>query len=148
MLANWIHVMIVHFAIIVTPWLAYRAIAHRNMAMDSTPWKVNYSVLLVLGLIAGIAYFTGPEAANWTKTALASYPQNLVENHALWGRIGAVIQIIAALLGIMGWASILQDEIPDKRIAIIVAILLLINTAVLIYTGHLGGSIRRPDLAI
>ena len=148
MIANWIHVMIVHFAVIGTPYLVYRVLVQRKEPLDGKQWKVNYSGLIILGIIAGIAYFTGPKAADWTKQVLDSYPQDHVENHALLGRVAFVIQGITALIGIMGWASILQEEIPDKRIPIIVMVLLIINTFVMVYTAHLGGLIRRMDLML
>ena len=47
MLANWVHVMIVHLAVIGTPWLVYRVITQRKLALDSKPWKANYSILLI-----------------------------------------------------------------------------------------------------
>lgn len=146
MIANWIHVMVVHLAVIGTPWLAYRVLVHRKEALDSKQWKNTYSALLFLGAIAGIAYFTGPKAADWTKQVLATYPQDHVEDHALWGRIAFVIQGLTALIGIMGWASVLQEEKPDKRIPIILMVLLTINTLVMVYTAHLGGLVRRIDL--
>lgn len=140
--------MIVHVAVIGTPWLMYRGIAHRKKPLDGPQWKGNYSGLIILGVIASIAYVTGPEAADWTKTILAPYPQELIEDHALWGRVAFVIQVIAALIGVMGWASILQEEKPDRRIPIIVMGLLIANTCVLLYTAHLGGLIRRMDLML
>ena len=145
MLANWIHVMIVHLGVIGTPWLLYRIVAHRNNPLEGKQWKANYSASIILGIIAGIAYFTGPEAAEWTKTVLTNYAQDHVENHALWGRIAFVIQVIGALVGVMGWASILQEEIPDKRIPLILMVLLAVNSLVMIYTAHLGGLVRRMD---
>jgi len=114
--------------------------------MDSKPWKHTFSALIVLSVITAIAYFTGPETADWTKQVLVSFPQDLVENHALWGRVVFVIQVITGLLGIMGWASILQEEKPDHKISIILMILLITNTLVIMYTAHLGGLIRRIDL--
>ncbi|MEM7105745.1 MAG: hypothetical protein AAF502_21585 [Bacteroidota bacterium] len=146
MLANWIHVMIVHIAVIATPWLVYRVLTQRKDPLDSKQWKGNYSVLIILGIITAIAYFTGPQAAEWTKEVLDPYPQDLVENHALWARVAFVIQVIAALIGFMGWASILQDEKPDRRIVNILTVLLVTNTIIMIYTAHLGGLIRRMDL--
>lgn len=146
MIANWIHIIIVHLAVIGTPWLAYRVLAHRRSPMDTTPWKHTFSGLVILAIISSIAYVTGPEAADWTKQVLVPFPQNQVEDHALWGRIAFVIQGIAGLLGIMGWASILQEEKPDRRISSILLGLLIINTLVLLYTAHLGGYIRRMDL--
>jgi len=148
MIANWIHVMVVHIAVIGTPWLLYRVLMQRKLSLDSKQWKGNYSILIVLGIIAASAYFTGPEAADWTKQVVASYSQDLVEDHALWGRIAFVIQVIAALIGIMGWASILQEEMPHKKIPLILIILLIVNTMVMLYTAHLGGLIRRIDLML
>ena len=137
--------MIVHFAVIGTLWLLYRVLAYRKNPLDSKKWKGTYSGLIIVGIIACVAYFTGPLAADWTKLVLDSYSQDLVENHALWGRASFVIQVIAALIGIMGWASILQEEKPDRRIPIILIVLLITNTLVLVYTAHLGGLIRRMD---
>ena len=148
MIANWIHVMIVHVAVIGTPWLLYRVVSLRKKPLDDKTWKGNYSALILLGVVSAIAYFTGPEAADWTKTILENYNQDHVENHALWGRIAFVIQVIGALVGVMGWASILQEEIPDRRITMILVFLLTVNTFVMIYTAHLGGLIRRMDLMI
>ena len=146
MIANWIHIVIVHFAVIGTPWLMYRVIAHKSKPLDQSHWKTNYSALIILGIISAIAYFTGPNAADWTKEILDSYSQDHVENHALWGRIAFVIQVIAALIGIMGWASILQEEKPYQRIPVILIVLLSLNTISILYTAHLGGLIRRMDL--
>jgi len=146
MIANWIHVMIVHVAVLGTPWLAYRTWSHRQMPMDTQPWKDTYSGLIILGGMTALAYFTGPDTADWVKEVLAAYPQERVEDHALWGRIAFVIQGIIALLGVMGWASILQEEKPDTRIRIPLMALLILNTFLLLYTAHLGGFIRRADL--
>lgn len=148
MIANWIHIVIVHLAVIGSLWLLYRVINHRKKLLDSKAWKGNYSVSIVIGLIATVSYFTGPEAADHLKMVLDSYPQELIEDHALWGRVAFVIQVITALIGIMGWASILQEEIPDKRISPIMIILLIANAVVIIYTSHLGGQIRRLDLIL
>lgn len=146
MIANWIHVIIVHLAVIGTPWLAYRVLAHRQAPMDSKPWKNTYSALIILSIITTVAYVTGPEASDWTKEVLTSFPQDQVEDHALWGRIAFVIQVITGLLGFMGWATILQEEQPDRRISSILMVLLIVNTVVILYTAHLGGFIRRMDL--
>ena len=146
MLANWIHIAIVHVAVLGTPFLAYRAWSHRSASMDEAPWKSTYTWLIILVIVTSIAYFTGPDAADWTKQILEGYSQDQVEDHALWGRISFVIHGLTGLLGVMGWASILQEEIPDSRIGKLIIALLVINTVVIFYTAHLGGLIRRTDL--
>ncbi len=128
--------------------MAYRVFIHRKVPMDSKPWKNTFSGLIILAIITGVAYYTGPETAEWTKQVLASFPQDQVEDHALWGRVAMVIQVITGILGIMGWASILQEEKPDSRISILLIVLLIINTLVILYTAHLGGMIRRMDLML
>lgn len=146
MIANWIHIILVHFVVIGTPWLAYRVLTHRQTPLDAKPWKGAFSGLIILAIITSATYFTGPETADWTKQVSASFPQEQVEDHALWGRVAFVIQIIAGLIGIMGWASILQEEKPDRRIPILLIVLLITNTLIVLYSAHLGGMIRRPDL--
>lgn len=138
--------MIVHLIVLGTPWLLYRVFTQRKEQLDSKQWKNTYSFLIVFGGIAAIAYFTGPNTTDWVKLTLDSYPQDHVENHALWGRMAFVLQVIIALIGVMGWASILQEEKPDKKIFFVLITLLLINSLILLYTAHLGGLIRRMDL--
>ena len=146
MLANWIHIVIVHLSILGTPWIWYRVFRYRKTPLDDRAWKTTYSGLILLAAITAIAYFTGPETADYTKEILTDYSQDHVENHALWGRIAFVIQVLTDLLGVMAWASILQEEKPESYIYKILLVLLLINTFVLFYTAHLGGLIRRLDL--
>lgn len=146
MLANWFHIVIVHLVVIGTPILMYRVWSHRNEKMDQSAWKTTYTWLIIMAGCAAISYFTGPEAAEWTKQVVESYSQDQVEDHALWGRITFVIHGITGLLGVMGWASLLQEEIPDRRIGSVVLFLLAVNTGIVIYTAHLGGLIRRMDL--
>lgn len=146
MIANWIHIMIVHLAVIGSPWLFYRVIVYRKHPLDEKKWRANYIVLILLGFSSTLAYFTGPEAADWIKETLKDYSQDLVEDHALWGRVSFVLQVITAFIGIMGLASMLQEEKPYAKIPQILSVLLFINTGIILYTAHLGGLIRRLDL--
>ena len=57
-----------------------------------------------------------------------------------------MIQVIAGLLGIMGWFSILQEEKPASFLSPLLLILLVSNTSIVFYTANLGGLIRRLDL--
>lgn len=75
--------MIVHLVVIGTPWLAYRVWTQRKTPLDSGQWKNTYTASIVLGILASIAYFTGPEAAEWAKEVVDSYAQDHVEDHAL-----------------------------------------------------------------
>lgn len=109
-------------------------------------WKQIYAVSIVTAIITSISYFTGPATADHVKIVLQNYSQDLVESHALWGRIAFIVQIFAGLIGIMGLSSYLQEEKPSQKLPYILFVLLLINVLILLYTAHLGGMIRRPDL--
>lgn len=146
MTANWIHIVIVHISILGTPWLWYQVYKNRGKAMDHPEWRSTFSGLIILAALTAVAYFTGPETADYTKQIIDAFPQDHVENHALWGRIAFVIHVLTGLLGIMGWASILQEEKPAGFIPKILIVLLLLNTIILFYTAHLGGLIRRMDM--
>lgn len=96
--------------------------------------------------MASIAYFTGPATAEWVKEEISNYSKNLVENHALWGRVGFIMSILTGILGIVAITNYAQDEKPHQAIPWILFFILLINVLVFTYTAHLGGLIRRPDL--
>jgi uncharacterized membrane protein len=109
-------------------------------------WKRIFGVSLLLTIFTSISYFTGPATADHVKTILQNYPQDLVENHALWGRIAYILQVFSGLISITGLSSLFQDEKPSPKLPLILLIINLISVLILIYTAHLGGIIRRPDL--
>jgi NADH:ubiquinone oxidoreductase subunit 4 (subunit M) len=136
--------MSVHLTVLGTPILLVWLMTYfRNKNESQLKWIYRMGILLVF--ITSLSYFTGPSTADWVKNNIANYPQDLVENHALWGRIAFILQIFSALIGIMAISSYWQDEIPSKKLPYVLALILLVNTIILIYTAHLGGSIRRPD---
>ena len=146
MIANWLHISIVHLAVIGIPLVTFRIFTLRNEPLDSKSWRNSFLVIIGLAVITGIAYSTGPETVEHTKQVVGAYSQDQVEWHALWGRIVLILQVIAGLLGVMGLASILQEETPDRRIYLILLILSVTNSFIVLYTAHLGGFIRRADL--
>ncbi len=108
--------------------------------------KLYYWGSIILAVSASIAYFTGPATAEWIKNNITTYSKDLVENHALWGRIGFIVSILSGLLGVMAISNYAQGERPHKAIPWILFIILLLNVCIFAYTTHLGGLIRRPDL--
>jgi hypothetical protein len=136
----------VHLPVIGTPILFYFVWQNRNTVLNSQVWKTLFLWFVILSILTSIAYFSGPQTADYLKDILQVYPQDIIESHALWGRIAFVIQAMMGLIGIMGLSSILQGEKPSAKLPFILIILLLINVVILIWTAHLGGMVRRPDL--
>jgi hypothetical protein len=81
---------------------------------------------IAMAIITSISYFTGPATAEHVKIVLQNYPQDLVESHALWGRIAFIVQIFAGLIGIMGLSSYLQEEKPSPKIAVWILVMILL----------------------
>jgi uncharacterized membrane protein len=143
--SNSLHIISVHLPVVLTPVMAVWTYSNLKNASIRT-WKQIYAVAIVMAIITSISYFTGPATAEHVKIVLQNYSQDLVESHALWGRIAFIVQIFAGLIGIMGLSSYLQEEKPSQKLPYILFVLLLINVLILLYTAHLGGMIRRPDL--
>jgi len=108
--------------------------------------KVFYWGNILLAVVASIAYFTGPATAEWVQQQVTNYSKDLVENHALLGRIGFITSILSGVLGIMAVANYAQGEKPHKSIPWVLVCILLLTVLIFAYTAHLGGLIRRPDL--
>lgn len=110
--------------------------------------KLLYWGTLVLAIVASLTYFSGPSTANWLKEHFSGYSQELVENHALWGRFSFLCSIFVGLPGLMALINFAQGEKPHKSILWIILVLILINVFIFGYTSHLGGLIRRSDLLL
>lgn len=147
MTSNSLHIISVHLPVVLTPIMAVWTYSNLKNASVKT-WKQIYAVSIAMAIITSISYFTGPATAEHVKIVLQNYPQDLVESHALWGRIAFIVQIFAGLIGIMGLSSYLQDENPSPKLPWILFIILGVNIFILIYTAHLGGMIRRIDIYI
>ena len=72
--------------------------------------------------------------------------QEQVENHGLWGRISFTIMAIAGVAALMTLIAYLQEEEPHPLLLRIVLGLTLIGFTSSVWTAHLGGILRRPEL--
>jgi len=141
----WLHIMLVHLPVLGTPLLLFVGIQALR-TLDIRRLKTLYWGSLILAVLTAVVYFTGPATAEWVKEFDVNYSQELVENHALWGRFSFTISILSGVLGIMAVASYAQEEVPHKSIPWILVGVHIINLFLLLYTAHLGGLIRRIDL--
>ncbi len=141
----WLHIILVHIPVLGTPLLLYigfRALHSGNL----NNLKIFYWMSFLLALLTVMAYFTGPSTADWVKEYYPHYSQDLVENHALWGRFAFTMSVFSGVLAIMPLSSYAQEEVPHKSIPWILIGIQVLNLFLLLYTAHLGGLIRRIDL--
>lgn len=99
-----------------------------------------------MAITAAIAYFTGPGTADWLKSLPQTFNKELIENHALWGRFTFMAAMLTGLIGLMNRVQKNEEEHPAKTLYFIQFILVIISLCLIMYTAHLGGAIRRPDL--
>lgn len=99
-----------------------------------------------MAITAALAYFTGPDTADWLQNLPQSFDKELIENHALWGRFAFITAILTGLLGLMNHVQKNEEGHPAKTLYLIQFFLVLLSLVLFIYTAHLGGAIRRPDL--
>ncbi len=141
----WIHILIVHIPVLgsfLVVFLGIRAIQTTQVAA----YKTFYWSSFFIAITASIAYFSGPETATWVQDHMTHFSKEIIENHALWGRIGFSVAVLSGLVGIMAIANYAQEEKPHKSIPWILLGISVMVFLIFLYTAHLGGSIRRPDL--
>ncbi len=141
----WLHIALVHIPVLGTPLLLHVGFSALRSA-NLNNLKIFYWMSFILALLTSVAYFTGPSTADWVKEYYTHYSQDLVENHALWGRFAFTMSIFSGVLAIMPLASYAQGEAPHKSIPWILIGIQVFNLFLLLYTAHLGGLIRRVDL--
>ncbi len=99
-----------------------------------------------MAITASIAYFTGPGTADWLQNLSQTFDKELIENHALLGRFAFIAAILTGLLGLMNRVQKNEEGHPVKTLYFLQFILVILSLGLFIYTAHLGGAIRRPDL--
>ena len=140
-----VHILIVHIPVLgslLVLFLGIRAIKRQK----SSQYKSFYWVSLAVAVFSAIAYFTGPDTATWVQEQMQNYPKEILETHALWGRIAFSVSVLSGLLGIMALANYAQEEKPHSSVPWIALFISLLLVIIFAYTAHIGGYIRRPDL--
>ena len=144
MWATWLHVMVVHVPVILTPvglLLLFRA----TRSARESDFKLAYTVILVASIAAIVAYLTGPQAAEFLQEII-ELDQDSVEDHGLWGRVAFTVMVLAGAGALLAIIAYLQEEEPHAAIAWVVIGLSILATGLLIWTAHLGGLLRRAEL--
>jgi uncharacterized membrane protein len=107
-------------------------------------FRVGCAFTVFCAAVAAASYFTGGEAFETLKTELDN---DVVERHALFARGAFLLYTLGGIGALVALLQELQEEpaAPALRWA-----LLAVNFAVfalLLWTAHLGGLIRHPEIA-
>ena len=141
----WLHVAVVHVPVILAPLSLYLMI--RGKRSDSREFlRLGHTLSVLVALTSAVAYFTGPTTVEWWQS-LVEWDSGAIEDHGLWGRISFTILALAGVGSVISILAEVQEEKPHPWIFHGVAWLLTAGVLCLIWTSHLGGLLRRPELA-
>jgi len=149
------HLVSVHIPVVLMPlafillvmgaWRGRMAYYDALGLSTTTLTTTGRSLILVSAIMAGIAYYTGPIAFESVETQLDAV-RDLVEFHAVLGRatfFGIILVAIPTILAVM---REFEEEPPSFWLDRIVIVGSGLLCYLLLWTGHLGGAIRRPEL--
>lgn len=139
-----VHLALNHLPVVSVPLGA--ALLLLAVRMNSREVRTAALLVLVLGgAAAGLAYFTGEQAEESVKT-LAGIPMPLVLSH---DDMAWYAMMAALLLGALAlWVLLRRRRAAEPpRWFVPVSIgLAILATALLVWTAHLGGRIRHPEI--
>lgn len=103
-------------------------------------------LIVVSAVVGGVAYFTGPPAFESIETELEAV-RDLVELHAVLARAAFFGLVLLAIPTANAVIRALDEEAPSRLLNAIVMAGAALVSYLLLWTGHLGGAIRRPEIA-
>lgn len=143
MIWSWLHVVVVHLPIFgsiastVLLWKALKSQYHLRI-QNALVW------VMFTAIGAALAYFTGAPSADYLQTVM-EINQAQIEDHAIFGRIAFVVMAFSGAGALASQLNYLQEEEPPKGLLWAVLMCCLLACLLLLWTAHLGGSLRRPD---
>ncbi|MEO0559130.1 MAG: hypothetical protein AAF170_13210 [Bacteroidota bacterium] len=156
MTADHVHLVAVHVPVVLTPlalvllclgaWRGRASTSAESGRSAATLIATGRWLLLVSAVVGGVAYFSGPPAFESIETELEAV-RDLVELHAVLGRAAFFGLVLLALPTINAMFREFEDEAPSRWLNAIVMAGAALVSYLLLWTGHLGGAIRRPEIA-
>ena len=144
-LQAWLHVAVVHVPVILAPMSLF-LLSRGKKTHSHDLLQLGHGLTIVVALTSAIAYFTGPTTVEWWQE-LIQFDSDAIENHGLWGRVSFTLLVMAGVGSLISVLAVLQEEPPHPLIFRGVWWFLLAGVLCLIWTAHLGGLLRRPELA-
>lgn len=156
MTAAHLHLIAVHVPVVLMPlalillglgaWRDRASSFDDRTASSAATLRATGRWLIVASGIAGAAaYFSGPIAFEALDTELESV-RDLVESHAVIGRAVFFGLILLAVPTLQAILREFEEEAPSRRLNAVVIVGAALLSYLLLWTGHLGGAIRRPDI--
>ena len=155
-MAHLVHLVAVHVPVVLMPlalvllglgaWRGRAASLAGPRSSAATLTATGRCLILVSAFIAGVAYFSGPLAFESLETELEAV-RDLVELHAVLGRAAFFGLVLLAVSTVFTVLRALEEEAPSRWLNAIVIAGAALLSYLLLWAGHFGGAIRRPEIA-
>lgn len=155
-MAHHVHLVTVHVPVVLMPlalvllglgaWRGRAASLAGPGSSASTLTATGRCLILVSAFIAGVAYFSGPLAFESLEAEMEAV-RDLVELHAVLGRAAFFGLVLLAVPTVFAVLRELEEEAPSRWLDAIVIAGAALLSYLLLWAGHFGGAIRRPEIA-
>ena len=140
-----VHLLTAHLPVLGAPFAGV-LLATGFAARSESLWRAGCVALLLAAAAAAFPYFSGPPAYEVVKERSA-VPLAPVERHAVVARAASLGLVLLAAVTASGLLRDFQDDPPSKPLRLAI----LAGAAAVAYglgwSAHLGGLVRRPELA-
>ncbi|MGZ3772588.1 MAG: hypothetical protein ACXVCY_10605 [Pseudobdellovibrionaceae bacterium] len=138
-----LHLILNHVTIVGVP-VAAIFLLHSFLRGNVPSRQFALVILFLVSIVVLPVYFTG-EPAEETVEHLPGVIESIIETHQDAGKVSMIVTV---LLGVVSFGALWfqKDERKGRTLDKIIFALAVITTAVLAYTGSLGGKIRHTEL--
>ena len=138
-----LHIIIVHFAVVLVPTAAV-LLALGMLKGNRTISRLAYGIFIFASAVGVAAYFLGEEAEEAVEN-LSGMSKSLIENHAESGEMALWFVIVLGVSAIFAYLSDLFGRSCARASAYATFVIALATAVVLGLTAQKGGMIRHPE---
>ncbi len=137
-----LHLILNHIPIIALP-LATLFLLFAFVKKNQQMKKFSLVMLILIGLVAVPAYFTG-EPAEGIIEDFPGVTESVIHPHEEMGEKALIISLVAAALAVSALV-IVKDEKRNQQLVAATLVVAAFGSMALGYTGYLGGQIRHTE---
>ncbi|MDQ7008494.1 MAG: hypothetical protein Q9Q40_14835 [Acidobacteriota bacterium] len=142
--AAWLHLVCAHLVVVLVPVAALLALIAR-LAPSRLMEHTAGALLVLAAVVSAVAYFSGPSALEIIDPQ-GDLVARQAESHAVAGRIAFSVVVLTGALALVALLQAWQGEAPGPLLLWAVVLAAGAAGATLLWTAHLGGVIRHPEI--
>ena len=149
MTAVQLHLLTAHLPVLGVPFAGV-LLAAGLFGRSETLWRTGIVALLLAAATAIVPYFSGPTAYNQLRRSAVpgvTIEKQVVERHAVAARAASLGLVLLVAVTMSSLLRAWQGDKPSWLLRLTILLGAVGLAAALGWSAHLGGLVRRPDLA-